>query len=299
MKIVNVEQGTAPWHAWRADKWMASEASIVMGVAPSSYEVKSWIGLMLSKGGLGNDPTEWSERMLEFGHEHEAAALARVNASDRYDVPFAPVCGETEQPGRAFAASFDGYLQMGPARVPEWVEIKCPTSRAKWHHNLRYWGDIPEHHRTQMLAQFATLDVDEAVGHFVVGGPNGGAWITHLFRRSECEDAIEELASEWRRFWSGETQHTIPTGWPGAVRRYQAAHAAQVKAKVRMDEARARLLELADGREVYGFGASIKKQVTKGRLSETLMKADGIDANKYRGKPTESWVVRLNKEEDD
>ena len=299
MKIVNVEQGTDPWHEWRADKWMASEASIIMGVAPSWYGVKSWIGLMLSKGGLGNDPTEWSERMMEVGRENEAKVLEKWNASDRYSVPFVPMCGETEQPDRSFAASFDGYLPIGPARVPEWVEIKCPTKQAKWHHNVRYWGDIPEYHRVQMLAQFATLDVDEAVGHFVVGGPNGDVRITHLFQRSECEGAIEELASEWRRFWAGENQHLIPTGWPGAVRRYQAAHAAQAQAKARVDEARARLLALADGREVDAFGASIKKQVNKGRLSETLMKEDGIDTDKYRVKPTESWVVRLKKDGDD
>ena len=291
MRKMNFEQGSQPWRDWRANKWMASEAASILGLQPSWHRTKSWADLWVAKSGLDDDPSAMAASMMAAGHKHEAETRDVMNKLRL--VPFEPACGETEHETWRFAASFDGYVARGSHGVAEWLEVKCPSSRASWHKGIEKWEDIPEHYRIQMLAQFATMDEKEAICHFVIGGPHGDQWLDKFFQRSECEEEIQHLAHEWQRFWKGEAQCVIPKGWAKAASRYRQAALKEMAAKQAASDAKRKLLELANFNEVVADGVSVKQQTRKGSISQKLMIDAGLDPDDFRNYATKSWVVRM------
>ncbi|WP_085631508.1 YqaJ viral recombinase family protein [Pseudomonas sp. R16(2017)] len=104
MKIHNVVQGSAEWHALRAQNFTASEAPAMMGT--SKYQTRTDL-LTLKKTGIAPEITPAQQRIFDDGHAAEAKARPIVEAMIGEELY--PVVG-TEG---GLLASMDGATMLG------------------------------------------------------------------------------------------------------------------------------------------------------------------------------------------
>lgn len=104
MKIHNVAQGSAEWHALRAQHFTASEAPAMMGA--SKYQTRTDL-LTLKKTGIAPDVTPSQQYIFDKGHATEASArpLVEVMISEE----LYPVVGTLGN----LLASMDGATMLG------------------------------------------------------------------------------------------------------------------------------------------------------------------------------------------
>jgi len=132
MGLVNLDQGTPQWHAWRENKLGASHANVIVGKAPPTFSISTWEDLRTLKE-QGEDAIDMppEQRLaMETARNHgvRLEPVARILAERLYKVKFPAVCGEFEGDPR-FAASFDGVrlnFNKLSREEPRWIEIKCP-----------------------------------------------------------------------------------------------------------------------------------------------------------------------------
>lgn len=291
MKIVPLKQGSKEWLEWRAARWMASEAAVIMGCVPSWMDVQTWDDLRLQKAGLF-EHGEAAKAMFAHGHSGEDVLLDAWNESREDGTVFLPCCIEHPHHPR-LAASLDGLcLGDGAEQIPYWVEIKNPTPRAKWHLSLKTWQDLPEHYQWQMIHQFAAMGVEQAFGWLKAGD----IVIGRRFGVTGDSALVERLIAEWTRFEAGELQGRNDNEWTWWAEEYRIRKAKAEQAKTDADEARDKLLELADGQPAEGAGVKVSKLTRKGALDLKAIEADlGFDVDCYRTASTESWTVRVTK----
>lgn len=106
--IHNVAQGSAEWHALRAQHFTASEAPAMMGCSP--YETRSAL-LRRKASGIAEEPDAARQRLFERGHEAEAAA--RPIAETIIGEELYPATMTAEIEGLPLLASLDGLTMDG------------------------------------------------------------------------------------------------------------------------------------------------------------------------------------------
>lgn len=104
MKIHNVAQGSAEWHALRAQHFTASEAPAMMGA--SKYQTRTDL-LTLKKTGIAPDVTPSQQHIFDRGHATEALARPLVEAMIGEELY--PVVGTEGN----LLASMDGATMLG------------------------------------------------------------------------------------------------------------------------------------------------------------------------------------------
>jgi putative phage-type endonuclease len=104
MKIHNVAQGSAEWHALRAQHFTASEAPAMMGA--SKYQTRTDL-LTLKKTGISPDVTPSQQFIFDKGHATEA--LARPLVEVMIGEELYPVVGTSGN----LLASMDGATMLG------------------------------------------------------------------------------------------------------------------------------------------------------------------------------------------
>lgn len=104
MKIHNVAQGSAEWHALRAQHFTASEAPAMMGA--SKYQTRTDL-LTLKKTGISPDVTPSQQLIFDKGHATEA--LARPLVEVMIGEELYPVVGTSGN----LLASMDGATMLG------------------------------------------------------------------------------------------------------------------------------------------------------------------------------------------
>jgi putative phage-type endonuclease len=104
MKIHNVAQGSAEWHALRAKHFTASEAPAMMGA--SKYQTRTDL-LTMKKTGITQEVTQAQQYIFDKGHATEA--LARPLVEDMIGEELYPVVGTDGN----LLASMDGATMLG------------------------------------------------------------------------------------------------------------------------------------------------------------------------------------------
>lgn len=104
MKIHNVAQGSAEWHALRAKHFTASEAPAMMG--SSKYQTRTDL-LTMKKTGITPEVTQAQQYIFDKGHATEA--LARPLVEDMIGEELYPVVGTDGN----LLASMDGATMLG------------------------------------------------------------------------------------------------------------------------------------------------------------------------------------------
>ena len=290
MKIVVLKQGSDAWQEWRAQHWMASEAPVVMGCAPSWAEMKTWADLRMSKAGL----FEWSERAeTNFKHGHDKEEEARRVLDGQLKMIGNPFCVEADD-GK-MAASLDWLAPKWARRGTRmWAEIKCPTPRAKWWQDIEDWTDIPKHYQWQMIHQAAVMGGGLCI-FFVYVGPHNYRVIKRDWDELDpalLKGSIEHLRKRWEAWAAGGSGERADNEWTWWAEEYRIRKAKADAAKKEVDEARDKLIGLGEGE---GCGVKVAKVTRSGGLDLKQMEADGHTdlTEAYRKPATESYTVRL------
>ena len=300
MKRVELEQGTPAWLAWRSSRWMASEAAIVMAAAPSWYTNRTWEELRIAKVGLAPEPSEYVQAMFQHGHDHEERA--RNWASQGTGYQFEPACIEGDR-GK-FAASLDGIAEGEWA----WLEIKCVTPQARWHHTIQHDLELPEYIRWQLLGQWAALDQCELMRCYLAIWDEKNPEYSRIINIDIEELAhpfgqktslIDDLEATWRRFEGG-----LDPAWATWAERWKTGVALRETVQERIDEAARELLRIADGHEVQACGVRATTTTRKGtidwqRMARIIWNPDhgNIDeiAENHRRKSTTTSFIKAIK----
>ena len=182
--IIDLEQGTPAWEAWRATRRMASESAALLQCSPffprtpyELWEVKS------GQRKIGITPA------MARGTELEATARALYEIERSNLMMPSIVDGEG-----GYAASLDG-LSFDGDRL---LEVKCPfkgTASKLWAEAIA--GRIPKYYQVQV--QHQRMASEAKCSDFAVY-----AWDTHQLTIIEVrhDTAIQaRIRAAWDRFW--------------------------------------------------------------------------------------------------
>ena len=317
MKVVDLEPNTDEWLEWRRTRLTASEASVVMGEAPSWMETETWADLRSCKAGCDPEPDDWTKKAWEHGHKCEERVLAEL---DRAAGAYRPACLEMTSDSR-FSASIDGLLETFRDQVSGlWLEIKCPYRRdSRLLDVLSRLNETGEDERESLLrdlrphiywqlvqqAAVVTEDLQVSARHTCVllgVDRERREQRVHLSVRNLLLD-WPRLKAEWVRYMSGASQYREDAEWAAAVERYEASGEHLERAKQARQQARENMIGIAGG-EAAGCGyrvAFVKRRGTVDWKAAVLDMAGGDEAKmnsiaeNHRKSPSELWQVLPHK----
>lgn len=166
MQVLQLKQGTAEWHAHRANHFNASDAPAMMGC--SAYMTRSQLIHKLATG-ISQDVDAGTQRRFDEGHRSEALALPL--AEDILGEDLSPVVGVAGK----LSASFDG-LTMAQDTAFEHKSLN-DTLRAAMDEGCT-GADLPEMYQVQMEQQCAV---------------SGARRVLFMASKWAGDDLIEEL----------------------------------------------------------------------------------------------------------
>lgn len=274
-EIVEVAQGSAEWHALRADKDTASFASIVMAASPYTKRSKA---LWNAAHGIVEEGNEFI-----YVKGHAAEDGGRPIMEVKLGVELYPI---TCVLGR-YLASLDG-APMDHSFV--------------WEHKL--WskalaeaiadGTPPEHHLWQLDHQMMVTDTERACLTTSDGTADNmvSCWV------ARDESRIRRLEEGWEQWHHDLADLMKQTNgdMPQLERAYLAAKTVADDAKVDLDAAKAALIAHAEGMGVEscaGEHVTVSKIVRTGNVNyKKIPELEGIDLDQYRGKSSTYWSVK-------
>ncbi|WP_447892285.1 YqaJ viral recombinase family protein [Pseudomonas marginalis] len=180
MKIHNVAQGSAEWHALRGKHFTASEAPAMMGV--SKYQTRTDL-LMLKKTGIAPEVTQSQQFIFDKGHSTEAMARPLVEG----------MIGEELYPIVATAgnllASMDGATMLGETLFEHklWNESVVAQVKA---------GDLAPHYYWQLEQQLLVSGAERVIFVCSDGTPEN---FVHMEYRPVAGRATQ-LVEGWKQF---------------------------------------------------------------------------------------------------
>ena len=150
MKTVNLQQGTPEWKQWRASRFTASDAPVMLGISP--YRTRE---SLLREKAIGDAPEHSDATLALFAEGHRAEGLARAMVERMIDDELYPTVVEDDD--GQLAASLDGMTLDGDTLF----EHKLLND------DLRACRDngapIPEHYRAQMEQQLMVTGAREVL----------------------------------------------------------------------------------------------------------------------------------------
>lgn len=180
MKIHNVVQGSAEWHALRAQHFTASEAPAMMGA--SKYQTRTDL-LAIKKTGITPDVTHSQQFIFDKGHATEALARPLTEA----------LIGEELYPIVAtegnLLASMDGATMLGETLFEHklWNESVVAQVKA---------GDLAPHYYWQLEQQLLVSGAERVI--FVCSDGTAENFV-HMEYRSVAGRAAQ-LIEGWKQF---------------------------------------------------------------------------------------------------
>ncbi|MEN4946608.1 MULTISPECIES: YqaJ viral recombinase family protein [Pseudomonas] len=180
MKIHNVVQGSAEWHALRAQHFTASEAPAMMGA--SKYQTRTDL-LAIKKTGITPDVTHSQQFIFDKGHATEALARPLTEA----------LIGEELYPIVAtegnLLASMDGATMLGETLFEHklWNESVVAQLKA---------GDLAPHYYWQLEQQLLVSGAERVIFVCSDGTPEN---FVHMEYRPVAGRAAQ-LIEGWKQF---------------------------------------------------------------------------------------------------
>lgn len=158
MRVVNLQQRTPQWLAWRRSGIGGSDAYIIDGTSPYGKSLRE---LYWEKKGIDLVEKSSNDFIFEMGHKLEK--IARADFLEIYGVEISPICIEHKEDSR-FIASLDGFhADIGP------VEVKF-CGKAIVEEAISH-SRIPPHHYTQIQHQLFVSGCES--GYWFGGAPDG------------------------------------------------------------------------------------------------------------------------------
>ncbi|OUM00537.1 YqaJ viral recombinase family protein [Variovorax sp. JS1663] len=194
MNILEVTQGSAEWHAARAQHFCASEAPAMMAVSP--YTTRSEL-LRQKATGIVPEVSAATQALFDAGHADEDAR--RPHAEEIIGGELYAVTGTLVVDSLALLASLDG-INLDDTEI--W-ENKHPNKDTAKH--IEMFGEPPEHHIWQLEHQLLVSGARRAL--FTCGDAH--CWYESDSRRRQ------QLIAGWKQFSLDLAAYVPPS--PAAV----------------------------------------------------------------------------------
>lgn len=258
----DVEQGTDAWLSLRQKYRTGSDTASVLGISPYLSRAQF---LKERVTGERAPVSDFVKSMRDFGSRHESAARRGYMTET----------GLLVQPavftrGR-YIASMDGVCEDG-GTILRGVEIKVPARGARSARWLAAQnGQILEHDKTQLAVQFAVLrcPIDFWVylpaeeDMFGEASPARAVMLTYSGPTKEEWEAIEKA---WDEFEAEVAKGALAEGryderpdmeWALAAEEFLSVKVEADMVNARLESARARLIDLANGKDCAGAGVRV------------------------------------------
>lgn len=283
-----MKQGSKEWLAHRKNYIGASDAPVIMGCSPWRTPYQLWEEkLGLSKGQQENDA-------MRYGKMKEAEAIrayevytGNIVSTDENDT----LVYHSEK--KFMMCSLDAISLEN--RIP--VEVKNPNIDD---HNEAKSGKVPEKYYPQVQHQLACLDFN--LLHYF-SYRNGDLALVEVERN---QSYIDTLIAEESKFWDKVLNFDIPEltdrdyvsfddeEWVQLARKWGNVTEQLALFEKKEKEYRAALITRAAGRNAIGCGVCLTKIVRKGSVDyKQVPELIGVDLDKYRKEPCESWRLTL------
>ena len=311
MRLLDLEQRSEAWLAWRQAGITATESSVILGLNPYMTPWRLWC----EKVGRAQPADLSANPLVRFGIEHEDE-VRQMFELKHLDVVM-PACAEfDEEP--IFRASFDGLTS-----TMEPVEIKCPSESTL--------VDVRQNGLESAAGRLYRIQVQHQL---MVSGAQHG-WLVCFDRTTNDliefvierdEDLIAEIRSKGREFFDRFVAKRkeppkdptrdiyVPKSdvdiarWTQFAADYAAAQKATDALQEQIDAYTAIKSRCRDeltammGEFLHAdfAGVAITKRALRGTVNyKDFLQAKGIaesELEAFRGKGSESWLVRVTHE---
>ncbi|SED28772.1 Phage-related protein, predicted endonuclease [Pseudomonas frederiksbergensis] len=189
MKIHNVAQGSAEWHALRAQHFTASEAPAMKGA--SKYQTRTDL-LTLKKTGITPDVTPSQQYIFDKGHATEASARPLVEAMIGEELY--PVVGTLGN----LLASMDGATMLGETLFEHklWNESLVAQVKAE---------NLAPHYYWQLEQQLLVSGAERVI--FVCSDGTAENFVSMEYR--PVAGRAEQLIEGWKQFEADLGVHVV------------------------------------------------------------------------------------------
>jgi putative phage-type endonuclease len=284
--VLKLVQGSAEWHAHRAQFRNASESAAVMGLNPWQTPYQLWL---VRTGRMTVQVT------APMQHGTQMEPKARAAYEERTGLVMQPlVLTEGD-----YSASLDGITLEGDLIV----EIKCPyKGQASGLWQGVSVGEVPEHYRIQVQHQLMVAGV--ATAHLWVFDGSEGLLVE--IKRDEA--TMQVIKASWDTFQTYLDTDTPPPlsdrdalersdpVWKLAAGRYVVAKRKAEEAATELETGRERLVALASHASETGFGVTVTRYFKQGNVDYKRVPAlRGVDLDSFRGKGREEIRVSVGK----
>jgi putative phage-type endonuclease len=285
MKIIEVEQGSEAWLAWRRTVITATEASVLLGNNPWDTPYTCW------QRKLGLIPEKKSNEAMERGQRLEPKA--RSQFIERYGIDMIPVVVESTE-FDFLGASLDGISELGNLIL----EIKCGGTKL---HEMAKRGEIPQYYQDQMQHQLLVTGAVKAF-YYSFDGENG-----IMIEVLPDRDFKTKFMPKAREFWRCVALNEQPTlqecdykdmsynhSWEIAAIHYkklceEIKYLEEVKESYRKD-----LLKLCGDQNCSGQGLRCMKTTMRGRVDyDAIPELQGVNIENYRKSSTSLWKIMV------
>ena len=272
---VDIAQRSQEWLDWRRDLGMASEAAAMLGISPFFPRTRE--ELWAVKSGAASVYVTPAMRQGQALEERALEALMQ-----RVHIEFAPACYQRWKLG----ASLDG-IDIDGVSVAE-VKVPAKGSQSALYRSV-LGGEIPDHYMAQIQQQLLVSGAES--GYFGVYAVDlEDICFTPVLPEPEWRLRI---ITGWESFWRSADAGSIApareqrsdSAWLMAAQEYREAKAAAAVYEIMAERAKARISELADGKNCDGGGIKYTLSERKGSIDYKAALADlspGVDLEPWR-----------------
>lgn len=285
MKIIDVEQGSPEWLAWRRTVITATDASVIMGNNPWDTPYTLW------QRKLGYLEEKKSNEAMERGKRLEPEARAQF--VERYGIDMIPAVVESSE-FDFLGASLDGISELGGVIL----EIKCGGFKL---HGMASQGEIPQYYIDQMQHQllvtgaekcyYDSYDGTDGICIEVLPDPEYRSIFmpkAHDFWRCIALNEAPPLQDRDYKDMSNEPH------WHGYSEQYRIL-CKQIKTLEEIkDSYRKELLTLCNDQNCSGHGIKVMKTMVRGRVDyDAIPELKEINLDMYRKASSTTWKIMI------
>jgi putative phage-type endonuclease len=283
MKIINLEQGSPEWLAWRKTVITATEASILTGTNPWETPYKCW------RRKLGLSPEKESNEAMERGKRLEP--VIRERFIKNYGINMTPIVIEGSEYD-FLGASLDGISDCKKYIL----EVKTGSKKL---HEMAEQGIVPAYYADQIQKQLLLTKADKCF--YVVGDENYDV-VVEVLPDPNFEQSYIPKA---RAFWKCVALSQPPalqkgdyndkegiSSWKENAEGYRNVHGEIEKLEKLKEVYRQNLIGLSEDQNCMGYGVKCVKTEPEGRIAyKEIPELQGIDLSKYRKESKPVWKV--------
>lgn len=283
MKVIDLEQGSPEWLAWRKTVITATDCPAILGSSPWTSAYKCW------QRKLGLIPEQPSNDAMERGKRLEP--IARERFIKRYGINMTPRVVESSE-FEFLGASLDGISDCG-----EYIlEVKTGNYKLM---QLAANGIIPDYYLDQIQDQLLVTGAKKCYYH-VAHEDEAQEIIIEVLPDPEFIHRFMPKAREFLKCMafseppplqdSDYKDMTSDSKWEGLATEYKRL-CEQIKTLEEIKESyRKELIARCGDQNCMGHGLKVMKTFMKGRICyDNIPEIKGVDLDKFRKPPTTGW----------